>query len=1127
MKKKKAIYHNIKLYTTTNFELTKNETSPKILPTVLPYENTYKPSSVSKRKFKKPKRPKKSSRLSLGSESGMSAKNIINIVNNMNDDKNKKIDLKMNINRYNIKYYVSNDNVFPDNFSDQDIKYERVFSAKQLRSDSYVSHKLKKFNTSRLSSKRHHMNSLIAVFPDKNNSDISNKLQLNLSPTETNDVINFSRLTHSKKDIKIDDSKKQQSVLFPKEISFGMDSNSKKESFPLVDAKPSTESISKKEEGDFIIKKKEPEFILKKKQEIVLHRRVESCFERPLSKSIIQSKQNSKKKLKIKIKKSNIEDNDSLSNLIISPKHSITEQKSNKKIKEKKKDTNLLLEQKKEKPQLPIRKIIPDNNNISIRKLSSKKNILTVKDEPVKKEKEPDEIKKEEGIKEKEKEVNISFDTKTHDSLNKSMEKMHRKAESQKPLNISIDISKEKEINKQKEKQDEVSSISFFDKKSRTNAFNNNGEDSDSDQAKNETFSFLGNNRKKKITLHSNNLSSKKRNSITEPKSQLDIPSNPRKFKLQRKLTTSAMRIINGKFGTLRINQKTPHALNINTQDSLLDASISQVEAENLLESIFENIKLADNDDRKLNRSFSFDEIDFVSDKYQKYKKEMITREEKKINGKILSIASLQKTKSKSFLDSALVIIKQNTVYKTIVGKLKQNFIMFNTIDSDRQKKETEINQMQNFFMQKLLFYEKTRSIIINGKIKDMLMTRYLEISGELQQNFLNTNDYQVGRRRLVSGKRKGKPQRKKLYITKSITKDMSKALTMAKNRDPLKSFHTLLTENKKKQIEELFKKASDKSENTIYVQDFISKDTTYLIFSLQHQFNLVVPPLFLQNCDKSRSISFLESMTIDHGVTKTRSFDKILRNDSQNISSPTTKHVNNSNLNRRKSVQHPKNQSLLNVDLLRKLTFKNEDNSFHQMNTNVAKTVPLITLNGKAMESGQKSPTKQNRIKKKPSKNELVISILPKKSNAFNNSNTELLKDSIINRQIKKGKRILRTRVFDSMESEKPIANETNFFSTLNKDVTLIQTNKIKSNYLESLGNDMYQKLFFYIEEHNIFYIKKAIDDNIANININHQDSKGNTFLNYAVRFNFDEIVEFLLRLGCNPNIGNVSTII
>ena len=90
---------------------------------------------------------------------------------------------------------------------------------------------------------------------------------------------------------------------------------------------------------------------------------------------------------------------------------------------------------------------------------------------------------------------------------------------------------------------------------------------------------------------------------------------------------------------------------------------------------------------------------------------------------------------------------------------------MFNTIDSDRQKKETEINQMQNFFMQKLLFYEKTRSIIINGKIKDMLMTRYLEISGELQQNFLNTNDYQVGRRRLVSGKRKGKPQRKKLYI--------------------------------------------------------------------------------------------------------------------------------------------------------------------------------------------------------------------------------------------------------------------------------------------------------------------------------------------------------------------------
>ena len=106
-----------------------------------------------------------------------------------------------------------------------------------------------------------------------------------------------------------------------------------------------------------------------------------------------------------------------------------------------------------------------------------------------------------------------------------------------------------------------------------------------------------------------------------------------------------------------------------------------------------------------------------------------------------------------------------------------------------------------------------------------------------------------------------------------------------------------------------------------------------------------------------------------------------------------------------------------------------------------------------------------------------------------------------------------------DAIQS-KTEAND--FFSTLNKDIILIQTNKIKSNYLESIGNDMYQKLFFYIEEHNISYIKKAIDDNIANININHQDSKGNTFLNNAVRFNFDEIIEFLLRLGANPNLGN-----
>ena len=1046
MRKKKAIYHNIKLYTTTNFELSKNENSPKILPNVLPYENTYKP--LSKRKNKNQKR-KKSTRINLGS---VSAKNIINIVNNMNDDKNKKIDLKMNINRYNIKYYVSNENVFQDNFSEQEGKYKRVFSARQLRTDRYASQKIKKFNTSRI--KRNHLNSLLAVFNDKNETN------LNFDAVQTKTEANEGK----------------KNVVFRKEISFGMESNSKKEKFPIVDVKQS--------------KKEENEFILQKRQNIVLHRRVESCVERPISKSVLQSKQNSKKKLNIKIRNSNIEDNntDSLSNLILSPKHSITEKKE-------KKENSFILEKKDTSVK---QKIIPDSNNISIRKLSSENNIVTEEPE-VKNDTDTKEVEKKEEVlvetkrKETEKEVNISFDIKEDDN----MDIKHKKSESQKPLNVSIDISKEKE----NPKTERTSLNSFFDKKSRTNALN--AEESDSEQV-NDNFTFLSN-RKKKNALISNTLTSRKRNSIT-----LTDPKEHKKFSLQRKLTTNSMRM-NGKFGNLRINQK--NFTKILSQDSLLEASISQAEAEELLDSIFENIKIADNDDKKLNRSFSFDEIDFFSDKYQKYKKEMITREEKKINGKILTITSLQKGRYKSFLNSALIVIKQNTVYKTIFGKLKQNFIMFNAIDSDKQKKELELNQMQFYFMQKLLFFEKNRSIVINGKIKDMLMTRYLEISGELQQNFLNTNDYQVGRRRLVSGKRKGKPQRKKLYISKSITKDMTKALTMTKERDTIKSFNTLLSESKKKQIEILFKKASEKSENTLFVQDFISKDTTCLIFSLQHKINFVVPPLFMQNCDKNRSISFLENMTSNHGVGKTRSFDKILRNDSQNISSHTAQPVNANNIRRVQSIQY--NQSLLNVELLRKITFKNED-SFHQS---------AVPLNGRTMEFGSKSPTRQNRIKKKPSRSELVFSILQKKSNAFsNNTNSELLKESIIKRQIQKGKRIIRTRVFDSIDSERPVENKKKFFSTLNKDITLIQTNKIKSNYLESLGNDMYQKLFFYIEEHNISYIKKSINDNIANININHQDSKGNTFLNYAVRFNFDEIIEFFLRLGANPNIGNVS---
>ena len=137
MKKKKIYSRNIKGFTSYHFLPKRKDSSPKTLPKVLPYEITYRPLSFPKKKIKKPwKSKKKMRKISLGNDSEISDNNIINIVNNMNSGKSKKIDLKMNINRYNIKYYVSDGNSKLDNmlksiqhthnYSEQDVNDEHI-----------------------------------------------------------------------------------------------------------------------------------------------------------------------------------------------------------------------------------------------------------------------------------------------------------------------------------------------------------------------------------------------------------------------------------------------------------------------------------------------------------------------------------------------------------------------------------------------------------------------------------------------------------------------------------------------------------------------------------------------------------------------------------------------------------------------------------------------------------------------------------------------------------------------------------------------------------------------------------------------------------------------------------------
>ena len=109
----------------------------------------------------------------------------------------------------------------------------------------------------------------------------------------------------------------------------------------------------------------------------------------------------------------------------------------------------------------------------------------------------------------------------------------------------------------------------------------------------------------------------------------------------------------------------------------------------------------------------------------------------------------------------------------------------------------------------------------------------------------------------------------------------------------------------------------------------------------------------------------------------------------------------------------------------------------------------------------------------------------------------------------------------YNSMKTQKP------FFSSENKDVTLLQTYLIKDRYVKSIKNDIHKLRLFYIKENNLNLVKQIVDANYAFLKINYKDSFGNTLLCHAVRYASLDLIEFLLMKGANPNICNVSFII
>ena len=101
------------------------------------------------------------------------------------------------------------------------------------------------------------------------------------------------------------------------------------------------------------------------------------------------------------------------------------------------------------------------------------------------------------------------------------------------------------------------------------------------------------------------------------------------------------------------------------------------------------------------------------------------------------------------------------------------------------------------------------------------------------------------------------------------------------------------------------------------------------------------------------------------------------------------------------------------------------------------------------------------------------------------------------------------------------------NLFSSTNQEITKLKTQMIKASFLKTIEDNLYKVIFYYIKEENLMLIEKYIIDNYGFMNMNYTDELGFTFLNCAVKYNCKkEIIQFLLIKGCNPNIPNVNII-
>ena len=134
-------------------------------------------------------------------------------------------------------------------------------------------------------------------------------------------------------------------------------------------------------------------------------------------------------------------------------------------------------------------------------------------------------------------------------------------------------------------------------------------------------------------------------------------------------------------------------------------------------------------------------------------------------------------------------------------------------------------------------------------------------------------------------------------------------------------------------------------------------------------------------------------------------------------------------------------------------------------------------------------------------------------------------------NKNISSPKRKKHTRngsvfdIFSNVDTHNKINNNYNPYKTeynMNKYLTLLKTNEIKSKYLNNLKK--FDRIIYAIKDLNYTSFTQLYEQYINDPNI--EDQMGNTLLNLAVQSNCFSIANFLLNQGADPNIANVRII-